>query len=721
MAGAVTSRRVTVDELAIERVSAKLDFKDGKLSVKEFAGRLPALSGNGDSGGSFQARGEMDVGRAYPFKASVKLDRVALEHVEQLRSLVPVNVRLGGEANAHASFEGSLSPVAIKSSGEADVQRLRVGSVPADDLTFRWESEGPVVRLRDVSAKLFGGEVSGELDVPLRDDAVGTGALKLHNLDLGELLKGIMPGSNLRLEGKAAGTVKVRSPAAGEGEARGATAELDLQAPTLKLQGVPARKIKGTAQYAAGVIKYTLNGEAFGGTFEVAGQYPPAGKKGPARPEDKKEPPKKDTGLDLGRIKLRGMQLSRLWDVVGLKNALGPLDADVSGDFPLTTDDAGRLVGTGRLRAERLRWGSRDIAATGQTVIRLTSTDMIFDEATFFVGEGVVRAKARVNRADVNRSTAEVSLSNIPARRLFFLLPELGGRFDLPVDGRLTTTMGRDWRGSGVLTAARGKVYGVPVTDVRLPIDWTVVPDSGRSQVRVREVTATAAGGPVTGRAEVNVFRDAPPKFSGNVQFRNVNLSQAFREAGQIVGNLPLSGKLDFGSDQYRGPNDMTARLDARLGESQALSLPLFRSLVPYITPGLGSNQTVREGEVKASLGGGIWHIERLTLTGPSLDLFADGTVSNSGVLQLAVTASSRTSPSQVIIQRIVPLSVLTATPSQTIAQSVLVDALGIIGTYVVHLEVTGTIDSPVVRIETLRTLTEDAIRFFLLRWAFRR
>ena len=130
----------------------------------------------------------------------------------------------------------------------------------------------------------------------------------------------------------------------------------------------------------------------------MAGQFPPPPKKAPSKSADKKEPPKKDPGLDLGRIKLRSMQLSRLWDVVGLKNALGPLDADVSGDFPLTTDDQGRLVGTGRLRAERIRWRGRDIAANGQTVMRLSSTSATFDEVTMLVGEGVVRGKATINQ-----------------------------------------------------------------------------------------------------------------------------------------------------------------------------------------------------------------------------------------------------------------------------------------------------------------------------------
>ncbi|MBO0698456.1 MAG: hypothetical protein J2P46_08685, partial [Zavarzinella sp.] len=227
MAGAITSRRVTVDELAIEGLSAKLDLRDGKLAVKDFVGRLPALGENGARGGSFQARGEMEVGKSYPFKASVLLDKVALGHIEQLKNLLPVNVPLAGEATAHANAEGTLSPVAVKTSGDADVRRLRVGSVPADGVTFRWDSDGEAVRFRDVSARLFGGEVSGELDLPVRDAAAGTGALKLQNLDLGEMLKSAMPGSNLKLEGKAAGTVKVRSPAAGEGETRGATAEVE--------------------------------------------------------------------------------------------------------------------------------------------------------------------------------------------------------------------------------------------------------------------------------------------------------------------------------------------------------------------------------------------------------------------------------------------------------------------------------------------------------------
>jgi hypothetical protein len=721
MIGSVNSPRLVVDELAIEGVSAKVDLRDGKLSVKELTGRLPALAGQGSESGSFQARGEIEVGKTYPFRATVKFDKVALEHVEQLKNLVPVSLPLAGELNAHATLEGTLNPVSLRTSGEAQVSKLRAGAIPADNLTFRWESDGQVIRFRDTSARLFGGEVSGEFEVPLREDVPGTGVLRLENLDLGELSKAVLAGANLKLEGKAAGTVKLRAPAAGEGESREAIAELDLQAPMLKLQNIPARKIKGAATYVAGVLKYSLTGEALGGQFEVAGQFPPPPKKGGPKADEKKTPTKKDSGLDLGRIKLRSMQLSRLWDVIGLKNALGPLDADVSGDFPLTTDDQGRLVGTGRLRAERIRWGSHDIATTGQTVLRLTSKSATFDEVTMIVGEGVIRAKAMIDRVDVNKSEADLTLVNVPIRRLLFLLPDLAARTELTVDGRLTTTMGRDWRGAGVLTASKGKLYGVPVSDVRVPIDWWIVPDRSRTEVKVRELTAMAAGGQLTGRADANFFSDLPPRFSGELTFRNVNMSQAFREAGQVVGNLPLSGKLEFSADQYRSSNDLTAKLDARVGESQPFGLPVFNAVLPFVGfAQSASTLTVREGELRAVLGQGVWRVQRLSLSGPSLDLYADGTVTAGGRLNLGVAAAARQAPGQLALQRLVPIAAVASPLSEPLGRAPLADAIILLSNYVVYLEVTGAIESPVVRLQTLRTLTADAIRFFVLRLALR-
>jgi hypothetical protein len=717
MTGTISSRSVTFDDLAIEDIAAKLSLRDGKLSVSDFVGRLPALGGDGVAGGVFRAQGELEIGQAYPFKASVKIEQVALEHVERLTSLLPESLRLAGEATATATVEGTLSPLSLKSNGQARVVKLRIGSVPADDLTFRWDSDDDAIRFHDAAAKLFGGDISGQLEIPFKADVAGTGALKLDNLDLGELSKTLLASSNLKLEGKAAGTLKVRSPAAGEGSSRVATAEVDLQAPSMKLQGIPAKKIKGAATYGAGVLKYVLTGEALGGSFEVAGQYPPEPKKTPPKLEGKKDLPKKDGSLDLGRIKLKNIQLSGLWDVVGLKSTLGPLDAEISGDLPLTTDADGRLVGNGRLWAERLRWNGKSISGAGQATVRLTAGAMTFEEVLLFIGEGIARARITIDRSDPDRSEMTLSLSNVPSSRLLFLFPELATRFDMMIDGRFTTTMGREWRGSGVLTSSRGKIYGVPVTDVRVPIDWTANPGRGRSQIRVRDATATAAGGQMTAKAEVSLFNDLPPRLVGDVSFRNVNLSQAFRDGSSVAGNLLLTGKLDFSADQLRTADDLTAKLDGKLGESQPFSLPVLSAVMPYLGLGQNTSTTIREGEVHAMLGKSVWRVQKFTLSGPSLDLHADGTMSTAGRLNLAVTASSRQRPSQALMRRFTPATTLAANPTQALGPTSLTSAISFIGNYTVYLEVTGTVDQPEVRLQTLRTLSEGAVRFFLFRF----
>jgi hypothetical protein len=254
---------------------------------------------------------------------------------------------------------------------------------------------------------------------------------------------------------------------------------------------------------------------------------------------------------------------------------------------------------------------------------------------------------------------------------------------------------------------------------VRIPLEWAVNPDRGRSEIKVRDATASAAGGQMSARANINLYNDLPPRLSGDVQFRNANLSEAFKEA-QAVGNLRVTGKLEFAAEQYRGLDDLTAKLDAKLGESQPFVLPVFTALVPYL--GFSTrdyNMTIREGEVRAILAKGVWRVQRVSLTGPSLDLFADGTMTTSGRLNLSVAAASKQRPSQAVLRRFLPATALTPSISSVrpLGPVAMADAMGLIGSYVIYLEVTGTTDSPTVRVQILRTLSEDAVRFFLFRF----
>src|SRR5262249_16345999 len=77
----------------------------------------------------------------------------------------------------------------------------------------------------------------------------------------------------LRLEGKASGKVTGTLPATG-GE-RGFEGEVELSAPKLRVQNLPAEKLTGTMTYRKGVGEYHLKGELLGGTFDLDGRIPP--------------------------------------------------------------------------------------------------------------------------------------------------------------------------------------------------------------------------------------------------------------------------------------------------------------------------------------------------------------------------------------------------------------------------------------------------------------
>src|SRR4029453_16221434 len=88
LTGSASSKRLTVDELAVDDASAKLDMRDGKLTIRDLVGRLPAL-GNSGADGSFTANAVLETANAYAFHATVRLDRVALERVDQLKNMLP--------------------------------------------------------------------------------------------------------------------------------------------------------------------------------------------------------------------------------------------------------------------------------------------------------------------------------------------------------------------------------------------------------------------------------------------------------------------------------------------------------------------------------------------------------------------------------------------------------------------------------------------------------
>jgi hypothetical protein len=713
--GTLSSKALTIDDLTINDITAKLDYREYLLKLDDFRGRLPAL-GNTETGGSFSGNGELRIGLGFLYKAKLKFDKIALNQIDRLKTVLPLGIPVEGDLDAEANLSGTLAPLTFRTNGTAKTPRVRVGMFPVDDVSLRWRSDKNTVTFSDVSAKMFGGLLSGGFEVPLRDSVSAGGKLVLTDLDLGAFSTTIPESAKLKLEGSAGGTILLSIPAAGEGKPRETSAEIDLKAPKLKLQNIPAEKIKGTAKFLEGVLKYKLTGDALGGNFELEGQYPNVKKEPPPKKADPKDPL---GGLSLfNRIRFKNTKLTKLWEQFKITNTLGQLDADVSFEISLSPNAAKQSIGEGPIRIERLRWGDKLIAPLGQGIVRLGNRKLHLEQLTLPVGEGYLFLSATMDRFEPDRSTIVANLTNVPVAKILFLFPEFARKVDFNVNGRLSGNIGREWHGSGLLTSSKGTFLGIPVTDFRIPITWSAIPGAGRAELYIRDYSGSVAQGRVSGKSEFFFSSEQPTRMSGDVTFNKVNLTNAFSPLGTYFGNVPINGRFEFGAEQLRTDDDVKGRLTAVVGEATPFGLPVFSALVPFLGLGRDNTTSIKSGELKATLAANTWRVEKLTLSGPSLDVFAEGIVRNDGRLNLNVVGSTGQArrDNNSAITRLVQIASQTA--QGPLNRSNYTDALGILTNLSIYLEVSGNIRNPTVRVQAAKTLTEDTVRFFLLRFA---
>jgi hypothetical protein len=483
----------------------------------------------------------------------------------------------------------------------------------------------------------------------------------------------------------------------------------------MRVQGIPTTRLKGTATYAPGKIGYDLTGEALGGTFQLTGTYPLGGPA--AKPESRVPPPNPDVvpvGMadpperpELGRFRLTNVRLRRLatgLGVPGLKPLRGRLDVDVRYEF----DAAGVPAGTGRLRITNFGWGDDRDGGDVVALIRVSADGIdLYDVAASLAG-GDLRGRVRYlfNRSD--RSFFNVTLDRAELRKLTvpFGLGEVGGpesRVSVNVRGGI----GKELRGTGSISAARGKLAGIDVGDVRLPFEWGFFA-GGSGEVAFRHVDANVAGGRIDGTA---TYRwGASSRLDGNLRFLDVSVRQLI---GSSTGITPgrASGRFEFSGTDVQTVNDVSGVLLATFrGEGYLFDLPVFKVVAPFLSL-TRLTAPVTEGDMKARLTNGRFNIARLALIGPNAQLFASGLVGLDGRLDLDVVA--RTSPIAIdpAVLRLFRLRIPALGP---IPLSLILDISRALANQTVRLRVSGDVNNPKVQLNVAALLADEAIRFFL-------
>jgi hypothetical protein len=175
-----------------------------------------------------------------------------------------------------------------------------------------------------------------------------------------------------------------------------------------------------------------------------------------------------------------------------------------------------------------------------------------------------------------------------------------------------------------------------------------------------------------------------------------------------------VTGHVQFGGDNVRSLNDLTADIRAKLHQTQAVGVPVLAQVLPFIAPGQ-SNATFQSGSLRGRLAGGVVRIGSLALQGTYLRVYARGNVTLTGRLDLAVTAQTGQFGPEPLLLNLLRVRLPAFGP---IPLSLLVEATSYLSNRVINMQVTGTVQHPVIRIEPLRLLTEEAVRFFINRAA---
>jgi hypothetical protein len=286
--------------------------------------------------------------------------------------------------------------------------------------------------------------------------------------------------------------------------------------------------------------------------------------------------------------------------------------------------------------------------------------------------------------------------------------PALAANVEGSVDARLRGTLGRRWTGGGVAELTRGKVFGVEVSGWRLPLRFDFVPARGRGEIGLDDISAQVGRGRISGQA--NLGFGVGTHLDGNLRFHGVDLRTLLRGTTSVGGQA--SGRIDFSGHDVRSFDDVSATVEASFSQTQAFQLPILSQIAPFILRGQ-SNATFSSGELRGRLANGIFRVQRLSLSGSTINLFAEGTVTTSERLNLDVTATTGVVGVSSGVLRLIGLRIPAVGP---IPVGLLLQLTTYLSNTSVRLIVTGTVRAPVVRVEPLSLLTQEAARFFLLR-----
>ncbi len=732
--GKVSSPELKLEGLTIRDLSATATYKNGKLTLTELKGAIQQPDDPKAPPGTFRGTATAAVDPAGDVTASLTLDRIPLGEVLKAVPDLTLDVEgiVSGTAELRAPYEKLSDPNTWAGSAELSSPELVVAgrSTKAAKL-----SVGVAKGAAKLKVDVFGGALTGSAEVPFATNKGGTFDLAFKDFDVATATT-LIPDFPVRLGGRVSGSVKGTIDPAKEGQSRVGNLDIDLTAPKLTVQGIPAERLVGKAAVKGGVLEYSLEGKTLGGSFELKGRYPGAKKDAPAPPapvragwggeeclessrhtpwavlhsqsDGTRRVPTTFQPKDRGSFRLVGADLSRVATELGFQS-LRPLRGrlDVSFDY-----DNDLSAGSGRIVLTGLTWGDSRVARDITAIIVLRNGVLEVADVSGGAAGGTIRGRARVFLNNTDRNFFSIAITGADAKRLFAVVPDVAELVDGSVSVVVRGRIGPEMRGSGTLTMERGTVAGVAVAGLRVPFDWATAP-GGYGRFAVRDASVSAGSGTAT--ANLTVDWGVETRVDGQVKMVNVPLRTIAPGIGEfaLLGNGRITGRFDLTGRNVRSADDLNGTLLATLGNTSPREVPIIERAVPFLNPA-GLVKPFETGDVRASLSRGVFRVQRLALVSPNAQLFAEGNITTSGRVDLNVVAHTGTIGPEARAFRALGLRLPAIGP---IPVGLLRDLGDLLSNRTIRLSITGSVSDPQVKVNVGAIITEEVARFFLSRY----
>lgn len=680
-----------VADQSIEAVSLRLTLDGGRLQVNDLQGRC--------LGGLVTGSGRLNLDESRACQAELAWRGADLA---RLRLADADHLPRGGSLDLSASLRGRWSaPESLTAVAAVRGVGLHLAGWRLDELAGAVRLEKNRLTLHDLTCRLYRGVVSGTVALGW-PGLISEIDLQLDSLDVAALA-GLHDLPSLRLQGKVSGQVgasfRLASRTHGRVDTGLQTADgfVNLAIPEVTVQGVAARQLRGAVEFRGGKVGYQLRGETLGGTFSVEGKYPP--------------PPVGSVGQPHGWLRVERVSLTSVAQAFRLGDNGQSLAGLLSLSLPYRHDGPEWLpVARGPFELRDLRLGDTEWADVVRGDVRLGVDGLSLRDVSGIVGGGQLRFSGRYGFRDPARGWFDLRLSRLEPARLLARDSEMRNVVQGPIDLALRGTLGAEWRGSGALTLSRGKIFGVEVNDVRLPLDVTHTPGRGQGELTVHEGDAQLGQGRAQLRATLGW--GSATRLEGTLRLFDAALHRLAGLIGDVSSYARgrVNGRVDFAAADLRSASDLTANVQASLRAAQVLQLPVLQQLVPYLLPGQGTIE-FSQGDVRGRLAGGVFRIAEMTLESPLAQLILEGSITLQGRLDLDVLAqTTRTGVNPVMLR----LMLKALPPVGPVPLVVLLRANDILSDRVMRLKISGTLKAARVQVEPLRLLSEQAVRFFL-------